>query len=48
MKNASFIGIIVVTVFAGLCGCTDLGSDVPQPASVSDNHCNPARLGFCR
>jgi IPT/TIG domain len=34
MKNASFIGIFVVMVFAGMCGCADMGSDVPQPASV--------------
>lgn len=34
MKNASFIGILVVMAFAGVCGCTDMGSDVPQPASV--------------
>ena len=34
MKNASFIGIFVVMVLAGMCGCTDMGSDVPQPASV--------------
>jgi IPT/TIG domain len=34
MKNFSFIGIIMVTIFAGMFGCTDMGSNVPQPASV--------------
>ena len=34
MKNGCFIGIFVVLVLAGLNGCTDMGSDVPQPASV--------------
>ena len=34
MRKFSFIGIIVVMVVAGMCGCTDMGSDVPQPASV--------------
>jgi len=34
MKNYSSTGIIIVAIFAGMFGCTDMGSNVPQPASV--------------
>ncbi len=30
MKNVFFIGVFVVVVFAGIDGCTDMGSNVPQ------------------
>ena len=30
----SFIGVFVVVVFAGIDGCTDMGSNVPLPAAV--------------
>lgn len=34
MKNVCFIGIFAVFLLAGVDGCTDMGSNVPQPAVV--------------
>ncbi len=34
MKNVSLIGVFTVIVLAGIGGCTDMGSDVSQPAVV--------------
>ena len=34
MKNIAFIGTVITTILAGIFGCTDMGSDLPQPASV--------------